>query len=144
MILADVDYALVEKKNRNLYLYSKGRMLKQYKIALGFSPLGNKEKEGDGKTPEGKYYIISKNPKSTYHLSLRISYPSEDDTLVAMSRGLKPGSDIMIHGIRKGLGWIGGYHRLLDWTRGCIALTNREIEEIYFAVPIGTTIEIKS
>jgi len=143
MTLSNIDYILVEKEKRSLCVYSEGKMLKQYKVALGFSAIGNKEHEGDGKTPEGKYYIISKNPKSSYHLSLKISYPSENDLRIAMSRGLKPGSNIMIHGIRKGFGWIGKYHALLNWTRGCIAVTNQEIEEIYFAVSVGTIIEIK-
>lgn len=141
--LPEADYILVEKEKRILSLYRQNQLIKQYKIALGFSPIGHKKQEGDGKTPEGKYYIISKNPRSSYHLSLKISYPSDKDMLAAQTDMVNPGGDIMIHAIRKGLGWIGRYHRLIDWTQGCIAVTNSEIEEIYSATKVGIPIEIK-
>ncbi len=142
-ILPEIDYILIEKKQRLMSLYKNKELIKQYSIALGKSPIGHKEQEGDGKTPEGRYRIISKNAKSSYHLSLKISYPAEQDIMIAKSKGKNPGSDIMIHGIRNGLGWIGQDHRLIDWTRGCIAVSNHEIEEIYSAVQIGTIVEIK-
>jgi murein L,D-transpeptidase YafK len=141
--LVAIDYILVEKNRHILSVYHQGQCVKKYDIALGFSSVGSKEQEGDGKTPEGKYYISRKNPQSVYHLSLAISYPSAIDQMVAMHKGFEPGKDIMIHGLRKGFGWIGYYHRLLDWTRGCIAVTNQEIEEIYQATKVGTVIEIK-
>lgn len=138
-----VEYILVEKEKRQMSLYREGILLKKYNIALGQSPVGHKKKEGDGKTPEGTYSIISKNPKSSYHLSLKISYPSTQDITDAKAMNVNPGSDIMIHGIRNGLGWIGRYHTILDWTRGCIAVSNDEIEEIYSSVQIGVIIEIR-
>jgi murein L,D-transpeptidase YafK len=141
--LPETDYILVEKAKRLLSLYHKGLIIKQYKIALGFSPIGHKEKEGDGKTPEGKYFIIVKNNKSTFYLSLKLSYPSEEDIIMAKNKNVSPGSNIMIHGIHNGFGWIGKYHTLIDWTKGCIALTNQEIEEIYSSVKVGTIVEIK-
>ena len=125
-----------------LYLISNDQVLKKYKVALGSHPRGMKTREGDGRTPEGKYVIDGKNIKSSYHRSLHISYPSAQDFKDAQSAGVQPGGDIMIHGIRNGLGWIGPLHRLFDWTKGCIALTNSEIEEIWALVADGTPIEI--
>jgi murein L,D-transpeptidase YafK len=141
--LQGVDYILIEKEKRLMSLYKTGTLLKQYKIALGFSPEGHKTKQGDGKTPEGIYSIVYKNPKSTYHLSLKISYPSISDVEEAKSKNVNPGGDIMIHGVRKNFAWMGKYHLILDWTRGCIAVSNDEIEEIYKATTEGTKVEIK-
>jgi murein L,D-transpeptidase YafK len=104
--------------------------------------LGARTKEGDGKTPEGTYKIIAKNPKSSYHLALKISYPTAEEVNEARKLSINPGGDIMIHGIRNGFGFIGKYHSLIDWTKGCIALTNKEIEEIYHSVFLGTKVEI--
>jgi murein L,D-transpeptidase YafK len=143
-IPCQVDYIVVEKSKRTLSLYCNNQIIKQYKIALGFNPSGNKQQEGDGRTPEGKYTIVSKNPDSIAHLSLKISYPSIDDIQLAKFKYLTPGSNIMIHGLKNNWAWIGKYHTLVDWTRGCIAVNNDEIEEIYAATPIGTTIEILS
>ncbi len=140
--LLKADHIRVEKEMRRLYLFRNGICIKQYSIALGSSPAGHKEKEGDGKTPEGNYYIVSKNPKSNYCLSLLISYPSDKDVKAAKLKNVNAGGAIMIHGIRNGLGWIGKNHTLMDWTRGCIAVTNEEIQEIYNAVQPGTTVEI--
>jgi murein L,D-transpeptidase YafK len=117
-------------------------VLKIYKVALGSQPIGAKVQEGDGRTPEGKYFIDRRNPRSSYHRSLHISYPSLQDTEKAQRAGIRPGGDIMIHGIRNGLGWIGYLHRIFDWTQGCIAVTNSEIEEIWSLVADGTPIEI--
>ena len=114
-------------------------MLKAYRIRLGFSPRGQKEKEGDGKTPEGKYYITHKNPNSKFYLSLGINFPNQSDKKRALKRGLSPGSDIFIHGIGKKSVIL---HYLFDWTEGCIAVTNKEIEEIYRLVEPGTVIYI--
>jgi murein L,D-transpeptidase YafK len=106
--------------------------------------LGAKQQEGDMKTPEGIYKIDSRNPQSDFHLALHVSYPSDDDKARAAERSVSAGSDIMIHGIRNGLGWIGAFHRLNDWTVGCIALTDEEIEELWRVTPDGTTVEIRS
>ena len=95
------------------------------------------------KTPEGSYKIDSRNPQSSFHLALHISYPSEDDNNRAALRGVSAGSDIMIHGIQNGRGWIGAFHRWKDWTLGCVAVTDEEIEELWRVTADGTTIEIR-
>jgi murein L,D-transpeptidase YafK len=132
----------LEKSERRLTLYDGDRMLKGYRVALGFAPEGPKTRQGDGRTPEGRYVIDFKNAKSKFHLSLRISYPDEDDRARAEGQGLEPGGDIYIHGLPKGTTLLNGLHTLRDWTLGCIAVTNPEIEEIWRAVPVGTPIEI--
>jgi murein L,D-transpeptidase YafK len=137
------DKVIVGKHARQMILLSKGRVVKKYKISLGRNPKGSKTRAGDRKTPEGVYVIDSRNPRSRYHLSLHISYPNTSDTKRAKQLGVSTGGDIMIHGIRKGFGWLGPLHRLANWTKGCIAVTNREIEEIWRAVPNGTQIEIR-
>ena len=111
--------------------------------ALGGSPVGPKERQRDNKTPEGTYTIESRNRHSDYHLSLRISYPNEKDKKRAKELGVSPGDDIMIHGIKNGLSWVGGFHTEIDWTEGCIAVTNKEMEEIARLVPNGTPVEIR-
>jgi len=138
-----IDRVVVEKAARKLSLFRDGRRLKSYRVALGRSPIGPKEKEGDMKTPEGIYKIDNRNAQSSFHLALHISYPSNDDNARAAKRGVLAGFDIMIHGIRNGLGWMGAFHRRKDWTAGCIALTDEEIEELWRVTPDGTTIEIR-
>ncbi|HEY6007038.1 MAG TPA: L,D-transpeptidase family protein [Geobacteraceae bacterium] len=138
-----VDKVLIEKKARRLTLYSKGQAVKSYRVALGRNPAGPKEKEGDNRTPEGTYIIDSRNTKSRFHLALHISYPNAQDIERAKQQGVSPGGDIMIHGILNGFGWIGDLHRWSDWTRGCIAVTNKEIDEIGKLVANGTPVEIK-
>jgi murein L,D-transpeptidase YafK len=138
----EVDRIVVRKSRRELTLFRDGIPLKTYRIALGFGEPGAKRREGDGRTPEGRYRISGRNPDSAYHLSLRISFPAPRDVAAARARGEEPGSDIMIHGLPNGFGWIGVRHRIRDWTAGCIAVTNAEIEEIWQAVPDGTPIEI--
>jgi L,D-peptidoglycan transpeptidase YkuD (ErfK/YbiS/YcfS/YnhG family) len=137
------DKVLIEKKERRLTLISKGEVIKTYKIALGGQPVGCKERQGDNKTPEGIYTIESRNRHSNYHLSLRLSYPNEKDKKRAKELGVSPGGDIMIHGIKNGLSWIGDFHAGIDWTEGCIAVTNKEMEEIARLVPNGTPVEIR-
>lgn len=119
-------------------LWVGNRLVKTYRISLGKNPVGHKQHQGDGKTPEGLYYINAKNPNSQFHLNLGISYPNNEDR----RNSSDPGGDIKIHGLKNGNGFIGKFHRLLDWTNGCIAVTNEEMEELYEAVPIGTAIEI--
>jgi tetratricopeptide (TPR) repeat protein len=138
-----VDRILIGKKERQLTLISKGEVLKTYKIALGGTPSGPKEKQGDNKTPEGTYFIDSRNKDSRYHLSLHISYPNERDKKRAKELGVTPGGNIMIHGIKSGFSWVGDAHTEVDWTKGCIAVTDEEIEEIAKVAPNGTIVEIR-
>jgi murein L,D-transpeptidase YafK len=137
------DKVLVEKSARKLTLLQRDKPLKVYRVALGRTPTGHKEREGDGRTPEGAYRIDSRKSDSAFHRALHISYPSSWDVQAAHRNGHSPGGAIMIHGIHYGLGWLGSLHRLVDWTAGCIAVTNWEIEEIWRAVPDGTPIEIR-
>jgi murein L,D-transpeptidase YafK len=138
-----VDRILVEKSARRLSIFRDGRRLKSYRVALGRNPVGAKQEEGDTKTPEGVYKIDSRNPQSDYHLALHVSYPSDEDKMRAAERGVNAGFDIMIHGIQNGAGWIGAFHRWRDWTAGCIALTDEEIEELWRVVPDQTPVEIR-
>jgi tetratricopeptide (TPR) repeat protein len=138
------DKILIEKKERRLTLFAKGKVLKSYKIALGGNPIGPKERQGDNKTPEGTYVIDSRIKDSRYHLALHISYPNEKDKKRARQLGVSPGGDIMIHGIKNGLSWVGDLHTQLDWTKGCIAVTDEEIEEIDKLSPNGTIVEIRA
>ncbi|NWH08751.1 MAG: L,D-transpeptidase family protein [Alphaproteobacteria bacterium] len=140
---APADLIVVEKAMRRLTLYRGDVPLRSYRVALGFSPSGDKAREGDGKTPEGRYTIDFKNAQSAFHLSLRISYPNAKDRAEASAQGLDPGGDIFIHGMPEGWNWVGPLHTVSDWTLGCIAVTNTEIEEIWRLVPVGTPIEIK-
>ena len=118
-------------------------MLKTYKVALGSVPVGPKQVEGDHKTPEGDYLIDAKNAHSQFHLSLHISYPSAADQQRARSMGARPGGAIMIHGLARPFAYLGPLHRQTDWTDGCVAVTNAEIEEIWKLVPVGTRVEIR-
>lgn len=138
----EIDKIEVFKSERRLVLISKGEEVKSYTISLGKQPIGHKEFEGDMKTPEGLYYIDSKNPNSKYYLNLGVSYPNEKDKAYARKMGKSPGGLIKIHGLRNDLGYIGRLHRFKDWTAGCIAVTNKEMKEIYDNVSVGTTIEI--
>jgi tetratricopeptide (TPR) repeat protein len=137
------DKILIEKKKRRLTLISKGEVLKIYKIALGGNQIGPKERQGDNKTPEGTYIIDSRNKDSRYHLSLHISYPNEKDKKRAKELGVSPGGGIMIHGIKNSFSWVGDLHTEVDWTKGCIAVTDEEIVEIEKLAPNGTIVEIR-
>lgn len=140
---AVADLLVVDKSLHRLSLFEHGRLLRVYQVALGGGGLGPKIRAGDRRTPEGRYVIDGRNPHSTYHLSLHISYPDAQDIAAAAARGVAPGGDIMIHGLRNGLGWIGGAHRRYDWTAGCIGVTDAEIEEIWRLVPNGTPVVIR-
>jgi murein L,D-transpeptidase YafK len=124
-------------------LLSGSKVLKTYKVSLGSVPVGPKRIEGDHKTPEGSYVIDAKNAHSQFHLSLHISYPSPADQQRARSLGARPGGAIMIHGLARPFAYLGPLHRQTDWTDGCIAVTNGEIEEIWKMVSIGTRVEIR-
>jgi murein L,D-transpeptidase YafK len=140
--MESIDKVLIEKQARRLTLLTKGEVIKTYPIALGGNPVGPKERQGDNKTPEGTYIIDSRNGNSGFHLSLHISYPNEQDKRRAKKLGVSPGGNIMIHGIKNGFAQVGASHAGVDWTEGCIAVTNQEMEEIYRFVPIGTIVEI--
>ena len=140
---ARADRVVVIKKEHTLTLMSQARVLKTYKIALGRDPSGPKVRQGDHRTPEGVYLLDRRNLNSRFHRSIHISYPESKDRADAARLGLAPGGDIMIHGLPNGLGWLGSWHRKMDWTDGCIAVTNEEMDEIWHAVPDGTPIEIK-
>ncbi|MCA3545323.1 MAG: L,D-transpeptidase family protein [Rhodobacter sp.] len=126
----------VHKSDRKMYLLHNAEVLKDYDISLGFQPRGHKKFEGDGKTPEGAYVITHRNPRSSYHLSLKISYPNQTDRAYASTKGKSPGGDIFIHGFTGTRGNRG------DWTAGCIAVRNHEMEDIYAMVRPGTPIVI--
>jgi len=133
----EVTKIIVFKSARAMHLMHGKQVLKSYRISLGFAPRGDKKVEGDGRTPEGLYYIDRRNPKSDFHLSLGISYPNVRDIEEARRLGKKPGGDIFIHGRGPSVD-----NLIPDWTWGCIAVTNREIEEIYAMVRDGTPIAI--
>lgn len=135
----DVTFIVVNKADRRMFLINEDAVLTAYDIHLGFAPEGHKQFEGDGKTPEGLYRIDRRNPNSDFHLSLGISYPNVKDYAFAKSQGKSPGGDIFIHGQQEP-----GKKDKPDWTWGCIAVTNREIEEIYAMVKDDTLIMINA
>ncbi|MEX0310986.1 MAG: murein L,D-transpeptidase family protein [Tateyamaria sp.] len=133
----DVTYVVVNKEARRMYLLHDDRVLKDYDIDLGFAPIGDKFFEGDGRTPEGTYIIDRRNPNSKFYLSLGISYPNAQDRIEAAALGKPPGGDIFIHGESSPF-----KRQREDWTWGCIAVTNREMEDVYAMVRNGTPIQI--
>jgi murein L,D-transpeptidase YafK len=137
------DLIVVDKGRRVMTLWSHKKPLKTYRIALGGNPTGHKEQEGDSRTPEGRYTIDAKNPKSSFYLSLHISYPNAKDRAAARKRGVSPGGAIMIHGTPEGLTALRTAGVFSDWTAGCIAVTNGEMDEIFKLVRVGTPIVIK-
>ena len=134
---------LVEKNARRLRLLFAGAAVREYPIALGRSPVGAKQRIGDGRTPEGEYRLDWRMQDSAFHRAIHISYPSEGDRRAASEAGAAAGGAIMIHGLPNGAEWIGEDHRRFDWTDGCIALTNEEMDEIWELVDDGTPIEIR-
>lgn len=137
------DLILVQKSKRVLTLYAGKKAIKTYRIVLGGNPTGDKEHEGDSRTPEGRYTIDAKNPKSSFHLSLHVSYPSKQDRAVARRKGVSPGGAIMIHGTPDYIAALYAAGIYPDWTAGCIAVSNGEMDEIFKLVRIGTPIVIK-
>jgi murein L,D-transpeptidase YafK len=130
------------KSERLLLLLERGYVLASYEVALGSSPVGPKERAGDGRTPEGRYTLDWRLEQSDYHRSIHVSYPNAEDRARARAARVEPGGRIMIHGLPTGLGEIGADHRSGDWTEGCIAVTNEEMDQIWGLVPDGTPIEI--
>ena len=139
---ATIDSIVIIKHHHEMQVYSKTKLLKTYNIALGKQPVGHKQIQGDMRTPEGVYYINGKNPNSQYYKNLGISYPNERDRQTALKLGKSPGGDIKIHGLPNGQVNIGSLHCLKDWTHGCIAVTNGEMDELYNSVNIGVVVNI--
>jgi hypothetical protein len=137
------DRLVIDKSERTLTLWWHGVALKVYRVALGGDPVGPKRRLGDERTPEGRYFVELRHDHSEFHRALHLSYPDAADRANARAARVKPGGDIEIHGLREGFDWVGSAHTLFDWTNGCIALTNSEIEELWRAVPKGTPVEIR-
>jgi murein L,D-transpeptidase YafK len=137
------DKVLIQKSARQLTLLRNGQPLRTYHVSLGSNPKGAKEREGDGKTPEGMYTIDSRNAYSKYHLSLHVSYPNAADRARARGRRVSPGGEIMIHGTPNRWRGVRFVFAHMDWTKGCIAVSDSDIEEIWKLVPNGTVVEIR-
>jgi len=137
------DLVRVDKSERRLDLIRAGKVLRSYSIALGSAPVGQKSREGDERTPEGRYILDWRNPGSIAHKSIHISYPNAAQVKAAKVAGVAPGGNIMIHGQPNGFGWWGWLLQLVDWTDGCIAVTDSDMDEIWTMVPDGTPIDIE-
>ena len=138
-----VDLVRVDKSERRPELLAGGEVVRSYAIALGGAPEGHKGEEGDQRTPEGSYVLDWRNPDSAFYRSIHISYPNDNDRAAAASRGVDPGGMIMIHGQPNGFGWVSWLLQRLDWTDGCIALADRDMDEVWEMVDNGTPIEIE-
>ncbi len=139
----EIDLVVVDKSKRAMYLFSGFDMIKEYKVALGKQPKGHKQREGDFRTPEGWYMLDFVIEESSFHRSMHINYPNEVDRFKAQSRGEKPGGNIKIHGQKNGEKRSPSFTQSFDWTDGCIALTNEEMDEFLNLVPSGTSIYIE-
>ncbi len=140
-LTGQVDLIVIEKAARRMQLFQDGKPVRTYRIALGFAPEGDKDRQGDGKTPEGEFTIDRRNATSAFHLSLGLDYPRPKDRDRAAQGGYSPGGDIFIHGQPNALP--AGFKLKGDWTAGCIALTNTEMREVWAGTPIGTKVEIR-
>lgn len=138
-----IDKLVVVKSERIMLAFSRGELVKTYEVSLGRNPIGDKEFRGDNRTPEGEYTINDRNPNSQFYKNLGISYPIENDIEDSRNKELDPGGEIKIHGLRNGFAFIGKFHRLLDWTAGCIAVTDEEMDELYESVDVGASITIR-
>ena len=137
------DRIVVDKSDRQLYLYSDGELIRTMDVALGLVPEGHKQQEGDFRTPEGRYQIEAKNPDSDYFLSLKISYPNNQDRQRARARGVSPGGQIMIHGLPNEPRYAESRYVGSDWTDGCIAVSNSDMIDLWLMTPVSTSIEIR-
>ncbi len=137
------DRVLVDKSDEKMYLLKGDELLGEYAVAFGANPKGHKQQEGDERTPEGRYVLDYRNANSAYYKSIHISYPNDADREAARQRGVDPGGQIMIHGQRNGFGWLSFITQWFNWTDGCIAVTNGEMDEIWQLVRDGTPIEIR-
>jgi len=140
--LPDVDRIVVRKSERRLYLMDGNRIVRSYKIALGLDPVGPKERDGDFRTPEGRYYLARRNPRSNYFLSIQISYPNAQDLERAQVHHWQTGGSIMIHGLPNRLKSSPWYYQHNDWTDGCIAVSDADMVEIWLLTRDGTPIDI--
>lgn len=131
------------KHTRTLSLYRHDQLIGRYEVVLGSRPTGPKRREGDGRTPEGHYVLDSRNPHSGFYKAIHVSYPNARDIARAKAAGVAPGGAVMIHGQKNGLGWASGISRHLDWTRGCIALSDKDMDAVWDSVPVGTPIDIE-
>lgn len=139
-----IDRILVDKSERTLATYRDGQLVRAFRVAIGSGGLAAKQRQGDGRVPEGTFRITFHNAASRYHRSLRIGYPTAEQRAAANAAGVDPGGDIMIHGLPYGMGALGSRHVLRDWTEGCVAVTNREMDWLFAAVPDGTRIDIRA
>jgi len=137
------DKVLIVKSERKLYLLKDGKEIASYHIALGKEPIGKKTREGDMKTPEGNYTLDYKKKNSSFFRAIHISYPAKRDRLNALKNGVPPGGAIMIHGQPNGWGWASIILQRFDWTEGCVALSDGDMEEIWESVKVGTPVEIR-
>ena len=138
------DRVVIEKAAHTLRLYVGDTQIGFFKVALGHQPVGRKLCQGDDRTPEGTYQVVGRKENSDFHRALKISYPSEQDVMRAHLWGCEPGGDIMIHGLKEDWGpRFNKLHRRVDWTHGCVAVTNEEIEQIWAMVPDGAKVEIR-
>jgi murein L,D-transpeptidase YafK len=137
------DSILILKKDHVMELLAGGKVIRSYKVALGQGGLAPKVRQGDGRTPEGHYIIDAKYANSEFHKALHISYPNAEDRKRAARLGVSPGGSILIHGLPNGKGYVGAAHRLYDWTLGCVAVTDEEIDEVWELVAVGTPVEIR-
>jgi murein L,D-transpeptidase YafK len=142
-VYAGVDLVKVDKSERTMYLMEGDTIVKQYHVALGANPKGHKQQEGDEKTPEGVYILDYKKEDSTFYRAMHISYPNENDKANAKKLGVSPGWGIMVHGQRNRFGWLALLSQRFDWTNGCIALTNSDMDEFMELVKVGTIIHIE-
>ena len=140
---ADIDLVKVDKSENKMFLLEKGKVIKEYHVAFGGSPKGHKEQEGDQKTPEGTYTLDYKKEDSSFYRAMHISYPNKSDLEHAKSKGVSAGGFIMVHGQRNWLSWFSPFTQRFNWTNGCIALTNTEMDEFMNLVNVGTQIEIQ-
>jgi murein L,D-transpeptidase YafK len=138
-----IDQVVVYKNQRRMVLLAQGKEIKSYRVALGGEPIGPKQRQGDHRTPEGSYVLDSQNLHSQFYKAFHISYPNSQDIAAAKKRGVNPGGAIMLHGLPKEYAWVGKAHTNSDWTDGCIAVTNEEMDEIWKIVRPGTPIDIR-
>lgn len=140
---AGVDLVSVDKSERKMYLMERGKVIREYDVALGKNPRGHKQQHGDNKTPEGVYTLGDKKEDSSFYRAMHISYPNETDTMNAEKKGVSPGGFIMVHGLPNKMEWFAPLNKEINWTNGCIALTNEEMDEFMELVETGTKIKIE-
>jgi murein L,D-transpeptidase YafK len=137
------DLVVVKKSESRLYLQRDGKNFATFKATFGAEPKGHKHQEGDERTPEGRYVLDAKNSKSAFYKAIHISYPNAQDIASAEAQGVSPGSAIMVHGQKNGLGWLAPISQWFNWTDGCVAVSNKDMDKIWSAVDVGTPIEIE-